>query len=279
MRLSTDRRLFLLLAAGLVALAGCDNKPKGTGGTGTTTAAGPAASNELTPRQAAEEMLNDIGAAKVGPRRMSTNFREHFAGPGQHSETVALEWVNQFQGGTFVIGEETRAGDAYAFRGLAKFPDKSMAFSLRLVHGPAGYLVDWLHRSERQGSGIKTPADPDLAAAQDAVRNFLDVMLGGDPRQAQGMMALDWKKKMAPAQGADARKGVEYDVGFINQTMKAWKRDVLGYSLTTGELGPNKDTATFVATLDSGSAKTPWVVKAVKDTATGQWLVGDFDKQ
>ena len=45
---------------------------------------------------------------------------------------------------------------------------------------------------------LKSPADPDLAAAQNVVRDFLDLLLGGDHRQAHALMTLDWKKKLAP---------------------------------------------------------------------------------
>jgi hypothetical protein len=278
MRLLMDRRVFGLLASAIVGLAGCESKPTGSGSAGP--AAGPKAAVEETPREAADGILRELVQASIGPKKFTSRFRDRFYAPGQHPTSIFTEITMAFKGATFRISEEDRVGDATAFRGLVKFADnKSAAFCLRLVKAPHSYEVDWLHQSERQASSVKPPADPALAVPQDTVRNFLDVMLGGDPRQAQSLMALEWKKRLAPSQGSDARKGVEYDYGFVDQSIRSWKRGPLGYTLSAGEFGPNKDTATFIATMDSGSSTKPYVVKATKDKETGEWLVSDFDPQ
>jgi hypothetical protein len=283
MRLSTDRRLLGLVAAFALA-AGCDNKPKGTGG-GTSgpaaagTTAGLAAGGQ-TFRQFAESFLKELGEGKVGPDKLTANFKKKLAGPGKDADAAAAEYLAQFKGATFVIPEEGKVGNgATAFRGRAKLPDRSTSVSMRVVQGPAGYLIDWLHVSDRQGSEIKTPTDPDLAAAQDAARDFIDLVLGGGARQAHALMAPAWRKKLSPAGSQDERQGYDYGPGFLDGVLRSWKRDFLGYTIASAELGPNKDTATFAANMDSGGSKTPYVVKAVKDKATGEWLVDDFDKQ
>ena len=123
------------------------------------------------------------------------------------------------------------------------------------------------------------PVNPDLLGPQDAVRNFLDLLLGGDVRQAQALMALAWKKSQAPAPPAEARKGAEYDAGFLAQAMRAWKGDAVAYGIPEGEISPAKDTATFTVELEAAGRKTPYTVQAVKDPATGWWLIAAFDKQ
>ena len=56
------------------------------------------------------------------------------------------------------------------------------------------------------GINIKSPADPDLAAAQDTVRNFLDIILGGDVQMAHALMTPEWKKKLAAPTAADSHR-------------------------------------------------------------------------
>ena len=295
MRRSTDRRLAGLLAAALVALAGCDNKPKGTGAAGEATGAGgkggsaAIAAGGQTARQAADAFLVDLGKGNMAPVRLTESFAKKVArpapkgggaagGPGYDPAEVQT-WLGQFRGGTFDVSQETQVGEAVAFRGRARFPDKTVAFTLRLVKDGNEYKGDWLHRSDRQGSEVKAPADPDLAAAQDVVRNFLDVLLGGDLKQARSLMAPAWRTRLSPAGASDVRDGYDYGPGFLDGKLRSWRGDHLGYTLPTGELGPNKDTATFVAELQAGGQNVRHTVQAIKDKATGEWLVGDFDRQ
>ena len=92
-------------------------------------------------------------------------------------------------------------------RGRAESPNRKEAFALRMVKDGDAFKVDWLHRSERMGLEIKAVADPDLAAAQDAVRNFLDLLIGGDHRQAATLMTPAWRKRTSPPHPADERNG------------------------------------------------------------------------
>ena len=293
MRLTMDRRLTVALRAAACALAGCDGKPKDGGTEGTTTGAGgsgggPAvvAAGAPSARQAADAFLNDLRDGNMVHERVTTRFQETIAPPfvrpdGKKADPSPPEtenWFGQFKGASFTVGEEAKFGNAIALRGLAKFPDKSQAFSLRMVKDGNDYKVDWLHRSERQSSPVTSPADPDLAAAQDVVRNFLDMVLGGDARQTHALMAGAWKKSLAPGD-SDMKEGYDYSRGFLDRKIRSWKGEYLGYALAPGELGPAKNAATFRAELDVGGTKVPFTVKARKDPAAGQWLVYDFERQ
>ncbi len=284
MRLTTDRRAGLaLLGAALIALTGCKDRPAaGPGGAGSGTAApgGP------TARPAADAFLKDLGDGTVTPDRLTPEFRKVNAPPATeeektagYSESAAKDWLARFKGAAFIVRDADTFGDAIVLRGRAQVPGQAEAFTLRMVKGPNGYLCDWLHRSGIMGSEIKTPADPDLAAAQDVVRDFLDLLLGGDQRQAHALMTLDWKKKLAPPPPAEAREGADYDRGFLTQTTRSWRGEYVAYTLSKQELDPNKDTATFTAELEAGGKKTPYTVQAIKDKATGRWQVAGFDKQ
>jgi hypothetical protein len=278
MRPIKDRLALALL--GIIVVAGCDNKPGGnstsaTSGEATTTVG---VASAQSPRQAGEAILKELGEGKVTPAQLTDGFKKKLAPPKKDVDAVATEWLTLFKGGEFRIGEEAKVGDANVFRGLAKFPNQSTAFTLRLKKDPNGYKVDWLDRSERQGSEIKSPADPELAVAQDSVRNFLDVLLGGDLRQAHALMAPAWKKSLSPPAADDTRDGYDFGPGFLTGVTRKWKGDYNGYTLSTGEMSPNKEAATFVATMNSGSEKTQYLVKATKDL-TGEWLVSDYEKQ
>jgi hypothetical protein len=296
MRLSTDRRPVGLLAAALVALAGCDGKPKdGGGGTETTGTGGgkgdraAVAAADPTPRQAADAFLKDLGEGNVTPDRVTTSFAKKVgrpfpkkteSGPG-YSPPEVHAWLGQFKGAAFTVGEETKVGDAIVLRGLAQFPDKSAgAFALRVVKEGKAYKIDWVHRSGRQASEVKAPADPDLAAAQDTVRNFLDLLLGGDLKQARSLMAPAWRTRLSPPSPADVRDGYDYGPGFLDGKLRSWRgENFVGYSFRAGDLTPNKDAPTFVVDMQAGGQKVPYVVKAARDPATGEWLVNDFDRQ
>jgi len=279
MRVSTDRRLTGVLTAALLALVGCDSKSKGTvGGSGSGgTTAGLAAGGQ-TAREFAESFLKDLGDGKAKESLLTLRF-EGKVRRGGKPEADPQEYLSKFKGATFVIPEEGKIGDAVRFHGRAKLPDKSASFSLRVVPNSNGYKVDWLHVSDRQGSEIKTPADPDLAAAQDVVRNFLDVLLGGDLRLARSLMAPAWRARLSPPAPSDVRDGYDYGPGFLDGKLRSWRGEYLAYTFTTEELGPNKDTATFVAQLQAGGQNVPHTVKAAKDPTTGEWLITEFDKQ
>jgi hypothetical protein len=291
---STDRRLTGLLTAALVTLAGCDGKSKDgvTGEVTATDARGPSglAATSQTPRQAADAFLKDLGAGTVTPMRLTAAFTKKIARPFPkgsdgarepgYSPPEVHEWLlRQFAGATFTVGQETILGDGIVVRGRATFPDTSTAFALRMVKDGKEYKADWLHRSDRQGSEIKSPADADLAAAQDVVRNFLDVLLGGDLKQARTLMSAAWRTRLSPASPADVRDGYDYGPGFLDGKLRSWRSDFLGYTLPTAELGSNKDAATFVAEMQAGGQNVPHTVKASKDKATGEWLVTDFDRK
>ena len=281
MRLTTDRRGAVALSVAL-ALAGCDSKSKSGGAgpdtRGTGTGASPAVAGTPTARQAAEEFLKDLGAGKVTPDRLTADFAGRVS--RKRSADEINDWLAAFKGATFVVAEEARFGDAIAVRGRMQAPDKAQAFALRLAKEGTTYKADWLHRSDRQGSEIKPQADPDLAAAQDAVRDFLDVLIGGDHRLAHALMTPEWKKSLSPPAAADQRDGYDYGPGFLTAKTRQWSSGVLGYTLTRAELGPNKTSATFTAELaGEGQRAQVYAVKAAKDSATGRWLVTEFDRQ
>jgi hypothetical protein len=278
MRLTTDRRwtgrAVVLLATATLVVASCDGSRPGPSGAGSTTEGGPAPVQ--TPRQASEAFLADLGEGRVTPTQLTASFLKAIARPKGDAEADARDFLARFKGARFFILEETTFGNAVVVRGRAESPDRKDAFTLRLVND-GGYKLDWLHQSERMGMNIKTAADPELAASQDAVRNFLDVLLGGELRLAHALMTPEWKKKLAPPTPADVRDGYDYSPGFLTQTTRAWKGEYVGYALPKAELNAANDGATFTAELEAGGMITQYFVKATK--SGGQWLIEAFDKQ
>jgi hypothetical protein len=288
MRLTTDLRAVGALAVTALALAGCDSRRSGgsgsavvpvTGASGTSPGTGP------SPREAAESLLKAVAGGRVTPEQLTPAFRAAIASPQTDDERKAgysaprlRQWLDGFTGARFMFLEQTRVGSAVVERGRVEAGTAKDAFSLRIVPGGAGYQIDWLHRSTHLGL-VPAPANSDLVGPQDAVRNFLDLLLGGDPRQAQLLMTLGWKKAQAPAPPAEARKGAEYDAGFLAQAMRAWKGDAAAYAIPKAEMSPARDAATFTVELEAAGRKTPYTVQAVKDLTTGWWLIAAFDKQ
>jgi hypothetical protein len=278
MRLTTDRqwarRAVVLLATGAFVVAGCDSGRPGPTGAGTTTEDGPAAAQTL--RQAADAFLADLGEGRVTPAQLTPSFLKAIARPKGDPEAEARDYLVRFRGARFFILQESTRRNVVILRGRAESPDRKDAFSLRLVND-GGYKLDWLHRSERMGTNFGVISSPELDAAHDVVRNFLDILLGGDLRLAHALMTPEWKKKLAPPNEPDVRDGYDYSPGFLTQTTKAWRGEYVGYSLTKSDLNAAKDGATFIAELEAGGMKTQYFVKATK--ASGQWLIEAFDKQ
>jgi hypothetical protein len=288
MRLKKDRRI---ATAALIALllfsCGCNKKPNGNSSPVSSSTSNGAASSGPTSREAAEAFLQSLKDGKATPEQLTVAFRASIAPPkidgdkkAGYSASEARDWLTRFQGTNFVVGEEANLGDGIVLRGRAESPNRREAFSLRMVKNGSNFKVDWLHRSERMGTDIKSPADADLLGAQDAVRNFLDVLLGGDLRLAHALMSSAWKKSLAPATPGDVRDGFDYSPGFLTQTTRSWKiGEYLGYKLPKAELAADKFAATFTAELDAGATKTPYTVLTVKDKTSGQWLIESFSKQ
>jgi hypothetical protein len=287
MRLTTDWRAVGALAVAALALAGCDSKQsRGTGG-GLAPPPGPMGgpAAATSPREAAESLLKAVADGKLTPEQLTPAFRTAIASPQTDDDKKAgysaarlRQWLDAFTGAKFMLLEQTKVGSAVVERGRVEAGTSKDAFSLRIVPAAAGYQIDWLHRSTHLGL-VPAPANPDLVGPQDSVRNFLDLLLGGDLRQAQVLMTVGWKKTQAPAPPAEARKGAEYDAGFLAQVMRSWKGDAVAYAIPKAEIGPAKDGATFTVELEAGGKKTPYAVTAVKDPATGWWLIAAFDKQ
>jgi hypothetical protein len=133
--------------------------------------------------------------------------------------------------------------------------------------------------------GIASPADPDLAAAQDTVRNMLDLLLGSRPEdlrsleQLHALMTAEWKKRLSPLPpDAKVKDGREYEPGFLTQALRGWALGATAYTLSDAKLDPSRETATLVVDFEVDGKKVPHTVKVTKDPGTGWWLVAGFDR-
>ena len=294
MRLTTDRRtarraaVLIGIALGLV---GCDGRRPVAGpteGTSTTNELKRVAAQGRTPRQVAEDYLKDLSAGKITPDDLTPVFRSRVAPPRSEADRAAgysdadlRAFLGRFKKTSSVISEEQGIGPALVFRGRASGPDGPRQFSLRLIQvGDSNtFRADWVHLTERMGTGFKPPADPDLAAAEDTLRNFLDVLMGGDHRLAHALMTTGLKETVSPLPpGAKPKDGLGYDPGFLTQATRAWIRDVVGYAITPADLAADKKSAAVRVELEANGQKTPATVRMVLDPATKWWLVAAFDK-
>ena len=236
--------------------------------------------------EAADAFLAALRDRTATPDQLTPAFRAAIAPPVNdddrkvgYSQANAQEWLSQFRDTKFIAPDETKFGNAITLRGRAEFPTKKEAFSLRMVKESDGYKADWLQFSGHLSSGIATPNDPDLAAAQDTVRNMFDLLVGDNFKQAQALMPLEWKKTISPLPpNAKPRDGLEYEPAFLVQTLRSWAGGATGYTLADGKLNSANASASFVVTLEREGKKVPHTVKLKKDQSTGWWLVAGFDK-
>jgi hypothetical protein len=277
MRLTTDRRwqtLVALAIASAIVVTGCDNKPKAANDPNSPTTA----EGSRNPRQIVEPYLAELAQGKVIPGHLTATFRNSLSKPKADPESDVRDYLAKFKDSTFSILEDATFGNAIVVRGRAQSADRKDAFTLRLVKEGDGYKIDWLHRSAVMGINFKEPADPDLAAAQDVVRNFVDILLGGDVRVAHALMTPKWKTKLAGPTPADLKDGYDHSPGFLTQTTRTWKGDSIGYSSLTSELNAAKDEATIRGDYDArNGSKSPFILKATK--VDGRWLVAGFEQQ
>jgi hypothetical protein len=283
MQLTTDRCLAMIA---LAAVIGCNSHQPGTGSSTSSGTTGAAVADAGPPtRQDADQFFVALRDRTATPMQLTKPFCAAIAPPLTdedkklgYSQANAQEWLAQFRDTKFPVMEETKFGNAIVLRGRAEFPTKKEAFALRLVRDGNGYKVDWLQHSEHLSMGIASPADPDLAAAQDAVRNMLDLMLGSNIKDAQLLMTLDWKKRLSPLPpDAKAKDGLEYDPGFLVPALRNVVFGATAYTLSDGKLDPSRETANFVVDFEVDGKKVPHTVKATKDSASGRWLVAGFD--
>lgn len=268
------------LLAGLVLATGCKDAAPPPFQATVTTKDGVAVGEPSPGRAKANEFLKALNEGKATPDDLTAAFKKTISRPtAEEADADVKNWLSKFEKLTVEDVSETSFGNATVLRGRAKTPGKVDALCLRVVREANGYKVDWLHRADRFLAGPMPKADDsELAAAADTARNFLETMLGGDLRQAQAIMDPKWLASIEAPSDADKKNGFAYNVGFVTQKMRAWRGETVGYAIPAAELTGNKDTATVTAELEAGGQKKTYLVKLVKDKATGQWLVDDFAK-
>ncbi|WP_020468238.1 hypothetical protein [Zavarzinella formosa] len=237
-------------------------------------------------RAKADEFLKALSEGKAKPDDLTPAFKKTISKPMTdeekkvgYSDADVQNFLSKFEKMTVEDVKESGYGNTIVLRGRAKSPNKVDAFCLKMIREANGLKVDWLHRSDRflAGDAPKTE-EPELAAASDTARNFLETLIGGDLRQAQALMLPSWLASIEAPSETDKKNGFAYNVGFVTQKMKSWRGETIAYSMPKSELTGNKDAATVTAELESGGQKKTYQVKLVKDKTTGQWLVEDFAK-
>jgi hypothetical protein len=267
----------------IVAIAGCESRDTGTGSGGTTTGSALAG---RTPRQATDEFLNDLAANKIGPSRLTPGFKKLITRPAAdgdqklgYSDEQAQEFLGRFANTNWVVGEFATFGQYSVARGRAESAKSKSAFSIRLTQRGDEVVADWIQVSDHFGSSTPYPSDPHLALAQDVVRNFLELLLGGDMRLAHALMLPDWRKSVSPLPpNFKSREGLDYEPAFLTRTLKAWAGGAVSFALSNAKLNERKDQATFVVELEVEGKKNPHTVRANWDAANSQWLVAAFDR-
>jgi hypothetical protein len=282
MQITMHGRLACGLVA-IVALAGCESRGTSTGTANGTTSGGALAGR--TPRQATDDFLNDLGAGTVTPARLTPGFKELLTRPvtGEkkklsYSDEPAREFLKRFDKSKWTVGEFAEFGPYLVARGRVEMPKAKSAFSIRLTQRGDVFVADWIQVSDHFGTSSPYPSDPDLALAQDVVRNFLELLLGGDTRQAHSLMLPAWRKSLSPLPpNYKSKDDLDYEPAFLIRALRAWASGATTFALSDAKLSQTRDEATFAVELEAEGKKIPHTVRAKKVAESTQWLVAGFD--
>jgi hypothetical protein len=254
----------------IVALAGCDSGSRVTIGGATTTGAAVAG---RTPRQVVDDYLKDLATGKATPERLTPGFKKLITRPMTdddkklgYSDEQARSFLVRFEKANWVVADVAEFGPYIVAHGRAELPGTKSAFAIRLTRKGDDFHADWIQLTERTGVPGPYPRDPELAGAQDTVRNMLDLLIDRQARTAQALMLPEW------------RRAISQDPGFLDQYLWSWTGGAVSYSITDAKLAESKAGASFVIDLEIDGKKAPHTVKVKKDVNTGHWLVEAFDK-
>jgi hypothetical protein len=184
----------------------------------------------------------------------------------------------RFDQSKWVVGEFAQFGPYLVARGRAEMPKGKSAFSLRLTQRGDEFIADWIQISDHFGISSPYPTDPDLALAQDVVRNFLELLIGGDMRQAHGLMLPAWRKTISPLPpNYKSKEDLDYEPAFLTRTLRALASGATTFKLSNAKLSQARDEAAFAVELEAEGKKIPHTVRAKRVAESSEWFVAGFD--
>jgi len=300
----------LALAAGLaLALPGCGSKPQADKGGDKKDEPnpGPKVDPKVDPKieprgepkpvdkidlsagvgKEATEFLKALGDGAAKADRLSAGFAKAVGLPVAlpsdkakgYSADAAEGWLRRVgQGrGLSLPFNSRQAGDAALFRGT--FVGKPGGYALRLVKEGGAWKVDWLALSSVDVKGTTAGPSADAVAQEFAAAAVMEVICDKDampaddraPAIAAGLTPA-LRAKWAEPFGSDKDQGYDYNRGKL--ALKAAEIGGGAESFTAAQQG---DAPVFkVEVTKAGGAKAAYLVKLVKGTAPGQWLVDDI---
>jgi hypothetical protein len=307
----------LAACAGLTALSGCggsappkDNKkdekkeepkpvPKANPNPGTTPDPQPqppqSTLGEVEPAadQAATAFLRDLVQGQPKADALSAAFVKVIGKPVQfesdkakgYSADAAVDWLRRAGDGVAFNPalHRKQAGDVVYVRGsisgarLGKDPNKTGAYSLRLVREGGAWKADWLSLSSVEAAAVPGAPTPEAAAQQFAVVAFVETVadLNGMPKEERAPLIAAavtpaLRASWAPPFDQDKAQGYDYSPGKI--VLEVTKIGGGTSSFTVARAG---DTPEFSAVLTKPAGKKAYTVKLVRGTGPHEWLVSE----
>ncbi len=298
----------LAVLLGCAALPGCGNKPGPTQADKKdepkkddpkvdpkvdpkkidTTNPPPTALSKVEPdaEKMAEAFLKSLGEGTATADALSTGFLKSVSKPLELPDDIkhgfsrdnATRWLKR-------VGENynfsaslfrQQAGDAVFWRGLVTGPalPGGGGYSLRLVKEGGAWKVDWLGLSATDIKGSVATGAPDAAFQEFAVTSFVEVLTDAKamsdetrPPVIAHAMTADLRKKWAPPGAQDMGQGYDYSPGHLR--LAAVKCGGGTKEFTVAKAGD----LTFSVVLTKPAGPKTIVVKLVKGTTAGEWLV------
>lgn len=222
------------------------------------------------PTAFAKDFLKAVHEGTATAAQLTPQFKKVIAEPVfeadqalGYSDSAANNWLKQYQGKLIAPSVYVFGSDANAQLFTAFLPgEKPRAVTLRLAKGDGVWLVDWFLPAEVATALLPQSGDASAFAAA----AFLEAMIGQNSHAAAGLMALDAKKRLAPAFTGEKRP---FNAGILDQKLAAYRGAFTGFTLTKVENG--------VATgeLSGATTKKPFTLKLVAGERSFDWLVDD----
>jgi hypothetical protein len=274
-----QRTGWLMLIAGLVALAGCSRPSQPGVQVGSPNSQ--AAQSGPSESEFAAQFLKALGNGTAAPEALSPEFRKRIARPiteddrrRGYSDLKTHAWLDRQSKVAYEVKQSNSLPGGACFRGAAASSGEPEMFYLAIGKTADGgkWQVDWFHRTT-----VTTPEEvpgpsplPQGELAQNTARAFLETLLGGDLELADASLAQSFKANLAESL-RPSDKEIGYNPGILQAKLREWKGDFTTYSLQSGP-----DTASFIGALIGRDKKRPFTLRYGYDAQTGLCKVTEF---
>ena len=185
-------------------------------------------------------------------------------GQGKYDDTLSF-W--KAASGPFFFGHvKTAAGEM-----------ENYFLGLVSSNAPAGWKIDWLHRTTAKGPPYTTEdPGPELIGANLAAHCFLENLLGGEIALAEATIAQAWKEDKCWGKTPSTAE-IGYNPALLVQKFKEWKADAVEFAFVKREVAAGKPAVFEGLLLDASNKPLKDFTLKVSKNANSEWLVEEIE--